>query len=324
MTRQQWLLAALCIPALIFPAGAQETAENTPGQTDSIAAEESPADSAGILTPDTTAPNLEVTATLDTDRNSEDEEDVVIVKETLDTVFIFDKKVFKHIAKDWRNNIDIFRQRGYGLSGSTLYGAHAVYSKPIENLIDRHLSGKRFGLREIGFEPYLMSGGMGVIGLGEGFRLGGGGMSGEHRFFCANCPGEAELVLSSRISYGGFLVEKAIVKSRWNFTFGGLIGAASNKVVISENDNADLFSDVTDFDDFDDFDDIFDDPTFKAAYLCIEPHIGFSYTFFYFFHFGANIALPAFMQLEKFSPVTDDFLSVNPGIQIKLIFGNIG
>jgi hypothetical protein len=323
MIRQLWLLAALCIPVFVSTPGAQETAENIPAAADTVAADGSRADSVVILTPGTATPHRNVAAAPDTDGDPEEEDDVVIVKETLDTVFIFDKKVFRHIAKDWRD-IDIFRQRGYGLSGSTLYGAHAVHSKPIRNLIDRHLSGREFGLREVGFEPYLMSGGTGYIGLGEGFRLGGGGMIGEHRFFCADCPGESELVLSSRISYGGFLVEKAIVKEKWNLSFGGLIGAASNKVVISENDNSDLFSDITDFDDFEDINDIFDDPTFQAAYLCIEPHIGFSYTFFYFFHFGANIALPTFMPLEKFSPITDDFLSINPGLQVKLIFGNLG
>jgi hypothetical protein len=253
--------------------------------------------------------------------------DILIVRETADTVFIFNKKTFKNFARDWRNNIDTFRKQSIGLSGTSGYGMNAIAMQPIEDFLDNHpgFSGKRFrGISRFGFEPYVMSGGSGVIGLGEGFRLGGGGMSGERRFF-SDPFHDSILVLNTRVSYGGFLVEKATVKGKWNFTYGGTIGGGTLKLVVSEKNDLDWFSTSTDMSNgIYQEDDIFKNSGYEAAYFLLEPHWGCSYTLFTFFHIGTGISLPTFMSLDATFPYTDDFITVNPAIQLKLIFGNLG
>ena len=253
--------------------------------------------------------------------------DIVIVRETADTVFILNKKSFHAFTRDWRNNFDHLRKKSIGLSGTSRYGVDAVAMQPIEDFIENHpgFRGKHFrDISRYGFEPYVMSGGSGVIGLGEGFRLGGGGMSGERRFFSAPFH-DSILVLNTRVSYGGFLVEKATVKDRWNFTYGGTIGGGTIKVVISEKNSSDLFSVDDDYSTgFYDDDDIFKNNGYQATFFMLKPHWGFSYTFFTFFHVGGAVSLPIFMSMEDILPYTDDFVTVNPGIQLKLIFGNLG
>jgi len=248
-------------------------------------------------------------------------DDIIIVKENLDTVFIFDKSVFRHIAKDWRKNIDIFRQRGYGISGTSMYGANAIFIEPVEELAESHpyLSDKRFNFRRFGFEPFPMSGGEGFIGLGDGLRLGGSGYSGKRQFSSNRFDGDSILVMNTRVSYGGFLIEKCFVRDRWNLIAGASLGAGRFKVAISSQFNTYFYGEDDDYFNESDWND-----RQTAVFFLMEPHCGFSYSFFYFFHIGATVTLPAFMSLQKFNPYTDDFFTVNPGLYIRLVFGNIG
>jgi len=162
------------------------------------------------------------------------DEDLVVVKENLDTVFIFDKSVFRHVARDWRNNIDIFRRRGYGLSGSSHFGASAVFITPVEDYIKSfpELANKGFDFRGMGFEPFLMTGGSFYVGLGEGFRLGGSGMMGTHNNTSRRYNGDSVLVLNTDLGYGGFLIEKCILRGKWNFIAGGTLGGGSFRVSV--------------------------------------------------------------------------------------------
>jgi hypothetical protein len=244
---------------------------------------------------------------------SNNDTDIVVVKETLDTVFIFDKSVFRHVAQDWRKNIDIFRQRGYGLSGGMYYGANAIMVRPVRNLVENYpkFNSEKFRFSKYGVAPMLVSGGTGYIGLGDGFRLGGGGMSGEAQF---DCKTSDTITLSTKISYGGFLVEKAILFNRWNLSIGGMLGGGNVDVSLTESD----------FFEWNDLNDEDEGSGEKAVFFLFEPHIGLTYTILYFFHIGANITLPTFMSLDKFNPYTDDFITVNPGLHIKLLFGNLG
>ncbi len=311
----------------IFAAAALSMAESVevsdtaaaPAATDTVVTEKVPWE------PDTSANGTDSGASVVSDGAEQDtagkkNKNIVVLKESLDTVFIFDKSVFRHVAQDWRNNIDIFRQRGYGASGSSYYGANAIFIRPVEELAENlpSLADKKFYFNKFGFEPFLMSGGGGFVGLGDGFRLGGVGMSGERKFLSAPYNGDSVLVLNTKVSYGGFLIEKCILRNNWNLSVGGLLGGASMKVAITEEENTFFFGE--------------DDPVVngdydynhRAACFMVEPHCGLTYTFFYFFHLGARVSLPMFMSLDKFGVYTNDFFTVNPGFQISLTFGNLG
>ena len=276
--------------------------ETGPTENDNIKDGTQPGDS--IFSDETKEKNIAV---------REKDTDIVVVKETLDTVFIFDKSVFKHVARDWRKNIDIFRQRGYGFSGGMHMGMNAVWIRPVRKLVEDYpkFNTNKFHFNRFGIEPLLMSGGTGYLGLGGGFRLGGGGISGETQFECTTSD---TVSLSMKIGYGGFIVEKAFLHERWNLSLGGLLGAGSINVSLNESD-------------FFDFNALVDDDALdneRAVFFVLEPHIGLTYTILYFFHLGANIALPTFMSLEKFNSYTADFINVNPGFHLKFIFGNLG
>jgi hypothetical protein len=309
-TLQKFVVFFLLLPAIYAASRAAAAAE-------APSADSSAAVSAVPVTETVTAPDTAVPARLaDGKRNS----DIVVLKENLDTVFIFDKSVFRHVARDWRNNIDIFRQRGYGASGSVYYGANAILIKPVRELAENlpALADRQFSFGKFGFEPFLMSGGAGYVGLGDGFRLGGAGMRGERRFSSAPFNGDSVLVLNTNVSYGGFLIEKCVLRGKWNLSAGGLIGGGSIKVAITEKTSTFFYGEDDDFTDTD------YQYNHQAAFFMVEPHCGFTYTFFYFFHFGARLSCPTFMSLDKFGIYTNDFFSVNPGIRINLTFGNIG
>jgi hypothetical protein len=246
----------------------------------------------------------------------------VLAMEDLDTVFIFDKSVFRFVARDWRNNIGIFRQRGYGLSGSSMYGANAIFTGPIKDLAehDPRLAGKQFNFSRFACEPFLVSGGMGYVGLGDGFRLGGGGMNGQRKFTSNRFNGDSILVLNTQVSYGGFLIEKCMIKGKWNLSAGGEIGGGGFNVALSEQAGTFFHTSESSTIDFD----VKDRNTTTSLFFMLQPHAALTYTFFYFFHVGASVSLPAFMSIEKFNAYTDDYFTVNPGLQIKLIFGNLG
>ncbi|MBN1758008.1 MAG: hypothetical protein JW863_06815 [Chitinispirillaceae bacterium] len=310
-----WILTA----AVLSSAEPVEPSDTAAAPVESAATEEDTI----TLKPDTSASDAATGSTpavTVSEKDTVGKNDIVVLKENLDTVFIFDKSVFRHVAKDWRNNIDIFRQRGYGASGSSYYGASAVSIRPVEELAEHlpSLANKKFHFSRFGFEPFLMSGGAGFVGLGDGFRLGGVGMSGERRFSSVPFSGDSVLVLRTRVSYGGFLIEKCMLRDKWNLSMGGLLGGSSIKVAISEqtatafwNEDDDPFSGEEQY-------------NHQAVCFMVEPHCGLTYTIFHFFHLGARVSLPMFMSLDKFGVYTNDFFSVNPGFQISLTFGNLG
>lgn len=236
----------------------------------------------------------------------------------LDTVFIFDKVVFQHVARDWQKNIDIFRKRGIGASGSSFFGVYAFLDSPIRDLVahEPFFAGKEFVFSRYNAEPFLMTGGSGYIGLGEGFRIGGRGMSGQRKFLSSRFNGDSVLVLTIQVTCGGFMVENVRVNGPWNYVVGSTLGAGSMAASVAYHTNS-FFQTIEN-------QTILSTVAKRAHYLLLEPHGGFSYTFFPFFHVGAEVTVPTLMTLEKFSAYTTDFFTVNAGVSVKFIFGNLG
>jgi len=277
--------------------------------------------------PATVAPSNQYTSTTPqpTHHQERTQKQLIVVKETEDTVFVLDQSSLHGLIRNWQQNIGSLRKRGIGISGLSSYGAYAISLDPVQELV-RHtpyLSSKHFSFSRFGYEPFFTKGGSGYIGLGDGFRLGGGGMSGQRTFSSNRFSGDSILVLGVQVNYGGFMVEKAVVSDRWNFIAGGTIGGGSYKVTATEKNSSSWFTSADD--DIQTFDDLFErGNSAKAGFFLFEPHAGASYTFFHFFHVGLNVTLPTFLSIEKFNIYTNDFLTVNPGFYLKLIFGNLG
>jgi hypothetical protein len=206
------------------------------------------------------------------------------------------------------------------LGGGPLVGVNAINVKPVKDLVDRvqPLAGRDFGFNRYGEEPFLMKGGLGYGGVGNGMRLGGGGLHGSRRFVSAKRAGDsAVVVMDVDVSYGGFLIEKAFVRNRCTITAGGMIGGGNFEVKAQMVDTSEYS--------------IFerdrvnpDGAKISAQFFNLEAHGAFTYTVCPIFHLGMDVSIPVFISTNGFEPYTADFATVNPGIRVRLIFGNLG
>ena len=247
--------------------------------------------------------------------NSEQPDDVIVVKETKDTVYVLDKAAIKNGNGTIKRKVERFSNKGYGFSGGPFYGLAGINIKPVKTLCgkDPYLRNKRFYFSSYHFEPVIMSGGAGLAGIGSGIRIGGGGVHGSKKFTSAPFNGDSVITLEVGVSYGGFIFEKVFKRDKWHIKTGGLIGGGSMKVSVRRSNT--VFSD-------DYLDD--DDKKTTAGFFCLNPYGGCSYSFFPIFHVGVDISLPVFLSTEGFSSAAGDFYTVNPGILFKFIFGNLG
>jgi hypothetical protein len=244
---------------------------------------------------------------------------VTIVRQDGEKVDTVVKGDTERVHIGFRERIAEWRQKGHGIGGGLTPGVFAVGAKPIKELIARvaPLRGRTFNLHTYNYEPFYMSGGEGYAGLGNGIRLGGGGMSGERHFVSEAYGTDSAVALDIKVSWGGFLIEKALISGPWNSAVGAFLGSGSIDAtarIIDRNDYS-----------------AFDGDTasgarqpVKARFLYLEAHGGASYTVCPWFHIGATLSVPAFIGPEGFESRTPDFITVNPGVQVRFIFGNLG
>lgn len=248
-------------------------------------------------------------------RKQDKSDDILVVKETKDTVYVLEKSAIKNGDNNFRKRVDDLKKRGYGFAGGPYYGISGINMKPVEKLceIDPYLKSKTFYFSKYHYEPFILSGGMGLAGIGNGMRIGGGGAHGSKKLSSAPFQNDSIVILETKVSYGGFIFEKVFQKNKWNIKGGGLIGGGNYNVSVRRSNTVfqeDYFEE--------------NDNTTKARFFCLTPYGGCSYSFFPIFHLGVNISLPVFISTEGFSSATGDFYTMNPALLLKFIFGNLG
>jgi hypothetical protein len=62
----------------------------------------------------------------------------------------------------------------------------------------------------------------------------------------------------------------------------------------------------------------------KASFGYFEVHAGVTYHVLPFIHLSGDLSVPLLISIDGFAPYTQDFISVCPGLRVRLIFGNIG
>ena len=248
-----------------------------------------------------------------------DRSGVCIIKETKDTVYTITKPDPQEIALSFRGRLDALRERGFGGGGGPVWGVYAINISPIKALIDADATqrGKDFGFNQFSYEPFIMSGAMGFGGLGNGLRLGGFGIDGERIFTSKPYNGDSVSVLTVRISSGGFLIEKAMVKNRFNYVTGGYLGGGSMSVRMRDSDGM-LSSFTRDTSSYS------QENGTNASFASIELHGACTYTVYRFMHVGLGVSVPMFISTNGFETYQSQFFTVNPSLQIKVIFGNLG
>jgi hypothetical protein len=236
-------------------------------------------------------------------------------KDTIDGSVLLSK--IAGIKNSIVKNISKSRMQGYGggaIVGPVIMG---MKMKPIYDLTrrDSDLRGHNFINFDPGYSPILMSGAIGYGGVGNGTRIGFGGYNGSFYIGSEGVNKDSLLVLKVSMSYGGLFLEKVKVHENWNILGGGILGGGAIKVKKGFQSSS-AFSKLNDPDAESDAD---------AVFLGLELHGGCTYTIFPWFHLGADVNSLFMMSVNGWGTLANTtFATANPGVRIRIVFGNLG
>ncbi|MBN1128101.1 MAG: hypothetical protein JXA71_03900 [Chitinispirillaceae bacterium] len=187
---------------------------------------------------------------------------------------------------------------------------------------------------------FMLVGGMGYGGTRCGAKVGGGGWFGYKKYlsdsrnvalrdslgsvFFRNgdtVKVDSTAQLYTMIAYGGFLAEKNVTAGNVTLNIGGLFGGGAlilGKNFLSGEKNS-AFTTVGEYDTAN----LAQNWT-VAPLLCFDIHSGISYKISSFMVVGADANLLFFHSNSGFNFNTDSFLTMNPGIRFRILFGNLG
>jgi hypothetical protein len=250
----------------------------------------------------------------------------LLIKHKQDTVFLLHngdiKKIFTDLNRtmgDVNKGLNKTRVQGFGGAGGPIPAMLMIKMKPVALVIGREqgLSDKKFTI-DWGWDPFFMMGGMGYGGLGHGVRIGGGGWGGSNRYVSERFgPNrDSTIQLDVHVGYGGFIIEKAFVKDRMNYMFGTLMGGGSIRISKRVLDNSESSA-------FIDFEGEEKPETAEAKCFVLQAYGGGTYTTLPWFHIGLDGNCALFLSSDGFYS-SQGFATLNPGIRLRIIFGNIG
>lgn len=243
-----------------------------------------------------------------------------------DTVQLLSREGTQAFLESIRGKQRTSRERGFGGGLGPTPAIHIVSMRPVKELVEVLRSDREF--RNVPFdidmpvEPFFMMGITGYGALGNGLRIGGGFLSGSKSYSALH--NDSTYSIGVKCTFGGLLIEKAHVNKNMNWFVGGMLGGSVLEATPSRASNfaATVSSGYRDF-----VAESFKELT--ASSLLLELHGGFTYTLVNWFHVGINFSTPLFFSPSGFrttsdQSVTDGFVTVNPGLRIRIILGNIG
>jgi hypothetical protein len=260
----------------------------------------------------------------DSETDNENESDLSFrkkMREIKDTIQILTLEGAKSFLGSFTSRKRNTRERGFGGGLGPVIGLYTINTKPIVNLINTvpRLSNFRSKL-DGSFKNFVLMGGMGYGAVGNGLRIGGGGRGGAKKF--SNIlQNDTTHTLEISIGFGGFLLEKCFVTNKMNFFLGGMAGGG-------RIDATDFKLVGTDTNDDDDHEQRYTNE-FDAGFMMLEFHGGFTYTLISWLHMGLDISMPFFISSSGFESkagigIGEGFMTINPGLRIRIMFGNIG
>lgn len=215
------------------------------------------------------------------------------------------------------------RERGYGGGLGPTPSVFAINIDPVQKLLE--YMGRNSDFRNADFpihgmyKTFFMMGLTGYGAVGNGIRIGGSFVGGKRSFTARS--NDSIYGLKIETSFGGLLLEKAIVHNNYNLYAGGIAGGASIEVQPSKT--VDYLSATPVKVDENNFNKL------TAPAVLLELHGGGTYTMINWCHIGVDFSLPLFFSTSGFKTpvghnVTNGFLTLNPGLRFRIIFGNIG
>ncbi|MBN2035340.1 MAG: hypothetical protein JW768_01230 [Chitinispirillaceae bacterium] len=244
-------------------------------------------------------------------------EPMLLLRTQKDTVLLItnESEVHKLLSKVKRN-VKKSRAQGYGGAGGFSHRVVAFDMEPVADLIRESYPAVSFPTLDNGFTMLHMSGGMGYAGLGNGIRIGGGGYGGSMKFVSRpyNETRDTAMTIKMDISYGGLLIEKAIVSGNWNTYLGSFIGGGSIELQKAIGKASAFSSGLNEPNELS-----------NAHLMSIEFHGGATYTIVPWMHVGGDISIMSYFANNGFEWSSGgSFYGITPGIGIRVVFGNIG
>jgi hypothetical protein len=245
---------------------------------------------------------------------------LLLVRSKNDTVLIVRQHDIDKVALRIADQLHKSRQHGYGGGGGFTPGFMLVDTKPIQDLFKYESEFRNKGFSVNRFEPVITTGGLGYGGIGNGIRIGGGGISGQ--LSLETTFGDSVALLDVDYGFGGVLLEKVLVRDRWNLFAGCMLGGGGYTVQYDKvkKDNASFFSATTTPEN--------NGQSVSVGAGVLELHGGGTYTFLPWFHVGGQAHL-ATVYGSSFRSVRlnggpGSFFSFSPGLMVRFIFGNLG
>jgi hypothetical protein len=218
------------------------------------------------------------------------------------------------------NSIKTTQKRDLNLGGGPVPGFIGLDMAPVKELIriNPYLYGKTFHtLDNSRYHAFFTMGGMGYLSVGNGVRLGGGGLSCERHFLSDRFAPDSAISLSVKAEYAGFIMEKAFHHRDLSFYSGLQIGGGSLKVKYSGiNGNVINATDQRY--------DTRGGSESAAQFALFELHGGLTYSLVSFMHVGADISVPMFYSVSGFNAFTSAFTTINPALAVRLMIGTRG
>lgn len=337
MCKEYQYLIVLVFPFIIWAGGDEESFESVP--EDSINSKKSMAksiemdeaeklkaeiDSLRIVSEQLKKESQSAKGSEEASENELDKDFRKTMRNIKDTIQILTKEGAKSFLGSFVGRKRNTRERGFGGGLGPVIGLYSVNTKSIEKLINTFPRLTRFRSKFDGsYETFVLMGGMGYGAVGNGLRIGGGGRGGE-KTYSIPIDDTTTHTLEVSLGFGGVLIEKCFVANKMNIFLGGMAGGGGIDVTDLLIDNIYI----------DDIDDVIDNGkkennTFSAGFMLLEFHGGFTYTLIPWLHMGLDISMPFFVSPSGFKSragigVGEGFMTMNPGLRIRIIFGNIG
>ncbi|HEX3020709.1 MAG TPA: hypothetical protein VHP36_10425 [Chitinispirillaceae bacterium] len=245
-------------------------------------------------------------------------------KETADNIDTIDgallTKKIKRIHTRLGMNISKARVQGYGGGIIIQPMLMGFRTKPVHRLAINDSELRHFTFQDLSdhhYQPVLVNGFWLYAGMGNGLRFGFGHWSGESYFRSNITVSDSIMTLKVRTGFDGLMLEKAFIHNNLNFITGGAIGAGSIKVTKSYQES-DVFGSVA----WDE--DLEEGAEAKARMFGLELHAGMTVSLLSWCHIGMDINNQFMLSVNGFGGTANSFVSANPGLRLRLVFGNLG
>jgi hypothetical protein len=238
-----------------------------------------------------------------------------------DTILVLTNKTLQGFMQGLTIKHRGSRERGYGGCIGFSPGLFAIDMKPV-----RDLSRKVPELRDIGFDlnddfkMMSLTGGVLYGGVGNGMRIGLEGRGGSRSI--SKDFHDTTFFLDISMGYGGLLLEKAFISGNMNYLIGAVAGAGGFAVernhIVGESGFSALYDAESE-----------PDGSASATIMVLQLHAAFTYSVLPWIHVGFGGMMPVFFstggfQVKNGRNITDGFTSINYGVQLRLVLGNLG